>query len=53
MMLFLLGLEHMGLGAVSLNTAMGQEREAAIREILEIPDSEVFISFIAVGHFDK
>ncbi|WP_119697087.1 polysaccharide pyruvyl transferase family protein [Microbacterium halotolerans] len=53
MMLLLLGLEHTGLGAVSLNTAMGQEREAAIREILGIPDSEVFISFIAVGHFDR
>jgi hypothetical protein len=31
---------------------MNAEREGAIRKILAIPDNEVFISFVAVGHFD-
>jgi nitroreductase len=52
MMLLLLGLEQVGLGSCSLNTAMNAERESAIRKILGIPDNEVFISFVAVGHFD-
>jgi nitroreductase len=52
MMLLLLGLEQVGLGSCSLNTAMNAERENAIRNILNIPESEVFISFVAVGHFD-
>lgn len=52
MMLLLLGLEQVGLGAVSLNTAMGKEKEEAIRQLIKIPESEVFISFVAVGHFD-
>lgn len=52
MMTLLLGLEHMGLGTCSLNTAMNTERENTLRKLLGIPDHEVFISFIAVGHFD-
>ncbi|WP_288948814.1 polysaccharide pyruvyl transferase family protein [uncultured Paracoccus sp.] len=52
MMLLLLGLEQMGLGGCSLNTAMNAEREKAIRNILNIPENEVFISFVAVGHYD-
>jgi nitroreductase len=52
MMSLLLGLEHVGLGSCSLNTAMSDKREAAIRDILGIPQSEVFIAFIAVGHYD-
>lgn len=52
MMLLLLGLEQMGLGSCSLNTAMNGEREDAIRKILGIPENEVFISFVAVGYFD-
>jgi nitroreductase len=52
MMTLLLGLEQVGLGACSLNTAMGFERETKIRKQLEIPENEIFISFIAVGHFD-
>jgi hypothetical protein len=42
----------MGLGSCSLNTAMSAEREAAIRRILKIPENEVFIAFVAVGHYD-
>lgn len=53
MMLLLLALEEVGLGSVSLNTAMGKEKEEAIRRILGIPDSEVFISFVAVGQFES
>lgn len=53
MMLLLLGLEQMGLGACSLNTAMSREKEQSVRRLLGIPDSQVFISFIAVGHFDS
>jgi nitroreductase len=52
MMTLLLGLESVGLGSCSLNTAMGAERENKIRSILGIPENEVFISFVAVGHFD-
>ncbi len=52
MMSLLLGLEHTGLGSCCLNTAMNPERERSIRKILNIPDNEVFISFVAVGHYD-
>jgi nitroreductase len=52
MMTLLLGLQQMGLGSCSLNTAMSAEREAAIRRILKIPENEVFIAFVAVGHYD-
>ena len=31
---------------------MGTEKENKIRKIINIPDHEVFISFIAVGHYD-
>ncbi|WP_056038667.1 polysaccharide pyruvyl transferase family protein [Loktanella sp. 3ANDIMAR09] len=52
MMTMLLALEQVGLGSCSLNTAMGTEREDKIRKILGIPDHEVFIAFVAVGHYD-
>lgn len=53
MMSLLLGLTHVGLGSCSLNTAMGTEKEQAIRKLIDIPEHEVFISFIAVGHYDS
>ncbi|GAB3600967.1 polysaccharide pyruvyl transferase family protein [Microbacterium tumbae] len=53
MMSLLLGLTQVGLGSCSLNTAMGTEKENAIRKIIDIPDHEVFISFVAVGHYDE
>lgn len=53
MMALLLGLTQLGLGSCCLNTAMGTERETAIRNIINIPDNEVFISFVAVGYFDS
>lgn len=52
MMNLLLGLQQMGLGSCSLNTAMNAERENAIRKILGIPETEVFIAFVATGHYD-
>jgi nitroreductase len=52
MMALLLGLQHVGLGSCSLNTAMNTERAEKIRKILDIPENEVFISFVAVGHYD-
>lgn len=52
MMTLLLGLQQVGLGSCSLNTAMNIDREEQIREILGIPEEQVFISFVAVGHFD-
>lgn len=51
MMSLLLGLEQVGLGSCCLNTAMNSERESSIRKIVKIPEAEVFISFVAVGHF--
>lgn len=53
MMLLLLGLEQLNLGSCSLNTALTSDREAAIRKILSIPEGEVFISFVAVGHYEQ
>lgn len=53
MMLFLLALEQLGLGGCCLNTAMNLEREAATRKLLGIPESEVFISYVAIGHYDS
>ncbi|GAA1841487.1 polysaccharide pyruvyl transferase family protein [Microbacterium koreense] len=52
MMSLLLGLTQVGLGSCSLNTAMGTEKESKIRKIIDIPEHEVFISFVAVGHYD-
>ncbi len=53
MMTLLLGLEEVGLAGCSLNTAMNTERAGKIRKLLNIPANEVFISFIAVGHYDS
>ncbi|MFD6135463.1 polysaccharide pyruvyl transferase family protein [Isoptericola sp. NPDC060257] len=53
MMSLLLGLTQVGLGSCSLNTAMGSAKDAAIRKIIDVPDNEVFISFVAVGHYDQ
>jgi nitroreductase len=53
LMMLMLGLQQMGLGSCPLNTAMSKERESSVRKILRIPDSEVFIAFVAVGHYDQ
>lgn len=53
MMGLLLGLQHVGLGSCPLNTAMSTEREMTLRKLLDIPDNEIFISFVAAGHYDS
>lgn len=53
MMSLLLGLTQMELGSCLLNTAMGVDKEQKIRRIVDIPDNEVFIAFVAVGNFDQ
>jgi len=53
MMSLLLGLTQVGLGSCLLNTAMGKEKEAKIRRLVDVPDNEVFIAFVAVGHYDE
>lgn len=52
MMTLLLGLQQVGLGSCSLNTAMSPEREDKLRRLLNIPENEVFIAFVATGHYD-
>lgn len=49
-MTLLLGLEFEHLAAVPLHAMLGTRQENEVREVLEIPESEVFISFIAVGN---
>lgn len=47
----LYGLEYEGLAAVPLNAMMYYRDQEAVRELLKIDESEVFIMFIAVGDF--
>lgn len=49
-MALLLGLEYEQLAAVPLHAMLGTRQENEVRKVLEISDSEVFISFIAVGN---
>lgn len=43
-------LEEADLAACPLNTMFDRKREKAIRELLDIPEDEVLIMFVAVGH---
>ncbi|MBN9890583.1 polysaccharide pyruvyl transferase family protein [Salipiger abyssi] len=52
LMSLLLGLEDAGLGACPLNTTMDSGRESNMRKISNISETEVFIAFVAVGHYD-
>lgn len=52
LMSLMLGLEQVGLGSCPLNTTMEADRESNIRRISKIPETEVLIAFIAVGHYD-
>jgi nitroreductase len=45
------GLEHEGLAAVPLNAMMYYKDQKAVRELLDIDDSEMITMFIAVGGF--
>lgn len=50
-MSFMYSLEYLELASCALNCEFTIEDEKSIREILELPDSEVMIMFIACGHF--
>lgn len=50
-MSLLLALEEQGLGACPLNTMLPMKRDEATRALLNIPDSEFLVMYIAVGHF--
>jgi nitroreductase len=45
------GLEHEGLAAVPLNAMMYYKDQKAVRQLLDIDDSEMITMFIAVGEF--
>lgn len=50
----LYGLEHEGLAAVPLNAMMYARDQRAVRELLEIDDSDMISMFIAIGeHMDE
>lgn len=50
-MSLLLALEANGLAACPLNTMMKDDNEALTRKILDIPEWENLVMYIAVGHF--
>ncbi|WEV47073.1 nitroreductase family protein [Bifidobacterium sp. ESL0690] len=43
-------LEAEDLGACPLNTMFGRKQESKIRDLLQLPDDDALIMFIAVGH---
>jgi nitroreductase len=45
------GLEHEGLAAVPLNACMYYKDQKAVRELLDIDDSEMITMFMAIGAF--
>lgn len=52
-MSLLYSLEANNLAACPLNTMFNKKTNAETRELLHIPDNEVFIMYIAVGHFQE
>lgn len=50
-MSLLYSLEACGLAACPLNTMFGDKADEETRKLLDVPDNEVFIMCIAVGHF--
>ncbi|WP_258184975.1 MULTISPECIES: nitroreductase family protein [unclassified Bifidobacterium] len=50
-MSLLLALEEQQLAACPLNTMLPQKRDDATRQLLDIPDNELLVMYIAVGHF--
>lgn len=52
-MQLLMSLEAAGLAACPLNTMMNKEKEEATREIMQVPDNEFLVMYIAVGHFPE
>lgn len=50
-MSLLYALEAERLAACPLNAMFGAKADVAMRKLLHIPDNEVFVMFIAIGHF--
>ena len=50
-MSMLYSLEACGLAACPLNTMFSEENDKKTRDMLGVPDNEVFIMYIAVGRF--
>lgn len=52
-MQLLLSLESLGLAACPLNTMMNKTNEDLTRNLMQVPDSEFLVMYIAVGHFPE
>lgn len=52
-MSLLLSLEAVGIAACPLNTMFGPKADKITRKLLEIPDYENLVMYIAVGHFPE
>lgn len=52
-MQLLMSLESVGLAACPLNTMMNTRNESMTRELMQIPDNEFLVMYIAVGHFPE
>ncbi|PLS24545.1 nitroreductase family protein [Bifidobacterium imperatoris] len=49
----LYALESLGIGACPLNTMFTSSVEKETRKLLDVPDNEIFVMYIAVGHFPE
>lgn len=52
-MQLLMSLESEGLAACPLNTMMSTKNENITRELMQVPDNEFLVMYIAVGHFPE
>lgn len=52
-MMLLMSLEAYGIAACPLHAMLDGKSETRMREILNIPDDEIFVMFIEVGHFPE
>lgn len=52
-MTLLLALESMGLGSCPLNTMFNRKAEKSTRKLLNLPDYEMLVMYIEVGHFKE
>ncbi len=52
-MSLMLALEYYGLASCPINTMFENTRDKKIRKLIGVPDNEVFIMLLAVGHFKK
>lgn len=52
-MMLLMSLEAYGLASCPLHAMLDGKTETKMREILSVPDDEIFVMFIEVGHFPE